>query len=123
MTASRQPTIRARAFWLLTRAIFAACLYLGTAGGIEGAANVAQFFAWLVSIASFSFLSDGIVRKSHQRKPPTVSLWTYTVFNATVITVMVWYGWIWTASVFALGSLIGSRMYDVPPMTETKEST
>lgn len=86
---------------------FLVFLLLGTVGQNHGAANVAMFFVWVISLASFSYLNDkaiaGLVKDPHPFTPLYITL----PLQVAAAIIMAWYGWIWTASVFVVGCLLG----------------
>lgn len=82
-------------------------LFLGTVGQNHGAANVATFFIWVFSLASFSYLSEQAIANLVKDPSPFTTPWISFPFQIASLVIMAWYGWIWTASIYIVSCILG----------------
>lgn len=80
--------------WFTINGMFAGLIYAGYVMGIEGAENVALFFAWVNIIFSFFLLHDEVIKKIKE-KGRTVPAWLNATYNIAIATTFTWFGaWI-----------------------------
>lgn len=86
--------------WFASNAVFATLLYLGTVGGIAGAARVVVFASWVFMVVAFL-----AVKYNNKGITPAVPYSVDVVFDLCIIATMVWNGWAITGVVYALHTL------------------
>jgi hypothetical protein len=103
--------------WLAFATVFNLSLYFGLVEGIQGAANIAQFYIWFFSVLSLFALSDKCVRDVQQKANPLISLWLVNPQNLAVLALLLWYGWIWSACAWMVKIILSSRFRKpLPPL-------
>ena len=83
--------------WFLYNGIFAAFLYYGLVVGIEGAANIAYFIAWVSGLASFMVYNDEARETLLDRAIPT---WLDVSYDLCAVAIFLWYGAIATPIIY-----------------------
>jgi heme exporter protein D len=68
--------LKAFLYWLATNTVFGSALYFGLVKGIDGAANIAQFYIWFSFVVSLFSLSDDVLQSMRKNAKPRVSLCT-----------------------------------------------
>ncbi len=109
--------------WFVTTAVFDAALYFGLVHGIQGAANIAQFYIWLTFLFSWLALSDNAVRDAQNRGLPGLPEWVFGLQNITVLAALLWYGWIWCAVAWLVKSILASRFRRPLPAADAVKAT
>jgi len=109
--------------WLAIATVVDLSLYFGLVEGIQGAANIAQFYIWFVSVLSLFALSDKCVRDFQQKGLPITSDWLVTPHNFAVLALLLWYGWIWSACAWTVKIIFTSRFRKpLPPAAPSAAS-
>lgn len=96
--------------WLVYNTIFGAALYFGLVKGIEGAANLAQFYIWFCFAISLGTLPDAVLQAIRKRGNPSVPGWMDPVFAVGAISTLVWHGWIWAAVAHTVSNILFARI-------------
>ena len=89
---------------------FLACLWLGTVGKIDGAANVALLWVWIGFVSGFVALSDDAVRAYQAKGPPPAPDWIDVPLDVAAIVLMAWHGWMWSAAAYTVHVLLLLRL-------------
>lgn len=107
--------------WAFFNGLFAAALFYGFERGIDGARNVALFWAWFAIVASMFAMSDTVSQPLREKGPP-VPVWIDGVFDAAVISFLAWHGALWTAGFYLMHTLILHAAYAPKKTKATGES-
>ena len=84
--------------WVISNGLFAVVLYFAYFEKINGAENIALFYAWFTIVFSFAARSDAVI-KSHKYKKRIIPSWLNFCFDAGVTAVFVWFG-AWITGIF-----------------------
>jgi len=93
--------------WFFINGIFAVAMYFGFYQGMSGAQNIVQLWAWFTIVLSGFVMSDAAVNaaiKTYDKPKIPASL--DVVFDTTVVCVLAWYGWMWTALFYAVHMIL-----------------
>jgi len=109
--------------WLAIATVFDLSLYFGLVEGIQGAANIAQFYIWFVSLVSLVCLSDKFVRERQKKGDFIMSAWLATPQNLAVLALLLWYGWTWSAGAYLVKIILVSRVRTPLPSPDPSPAT
>jgi hypothetical protein len=88
--------------WAIPNALFGVALYFGVVEGVQGAANIAQFFIWFTFAISFFCLSDDSVKRLRANGASTIPASLDLSFDLAALALLLWYGWIFSAIAWAV---------------------
>ncbi len=92
---------------------FAVCIYYGLYEGVEGAKNIAIFYAWFVFILSLFMFSDTVVEKIKETRPnPTVPRWFDVTIDIFLLFSIIYAGWVITSIAYVIHMLLTHARYD-----------
>lgn len=104
--------------WLVVNSIFATAIYFGLYEGVKGAENIAQFIAWLTIVASFLLTTDvAVTLRVTKGIPFSVPAIVDIIFDISVVTAFVWFGWFWTAAFYSVHIVL---LYDFRVTVEAR---
>lgn len=109
--------------WLVTVTLFNVALYFGLVQGIQGAANIAQFYIWFAFLFSWFALSDLCVRDVQKKGLLGIPEWIFGLQNFTVLAALLWFGWIWCAVAWLVKSILSSRFRRPLPASDLDNAT
>ncbi len=95
--------------WLVTVAVFDIALYFALVHGIQGAANIVQFYIWFAFLVNWSALSDRYVREVQKMGLPNLPDWVFGIQNLMVLAALLWFGWVWCAAAWLIKNILSSR--------------
>lgn len=105
--------------WLVVHTLLGAVLYFGLVKGVDGAANLVQFYIWFCFVVSLLTLPDAVLQTMRKHNKPSVPRWIDAVFAVGAISTLVWHGWVWAASAYAVSAILLARArqtgLDEPP--------
>ncbi len=91
--------------YLLLNSAFAACLWFGLVEQVQGAANIAFFCAWLVSISSLFLLHKDSVQMLKDNGV-VIPLFADQLFDYCVVVFLVWHSCFVTAAAYTVHALM-----------------
>ena len=97
--------------YIALNSIVVALMYLGIAQGVEGAANILQFWIWLVFACSFCCFTDSSL-ENFNKKGRAVPRYLGWAVAACFIGALVFYGWMWTAAALFVAKLINDGAHE-----------
>jgi len=111
--------------YIVINGIFAACIYFGFFVGIEGAANVAVFMAWLTGLAgllmwvgitldSLEHAKGELIDMLSRRDPSPVPFWFDATFDIIVVGAFIWSGYYWVTFFYIISIQAGKMLRDIP---------
>lgn len=105
--------------WTVVNSAALAVMYYGLVLGVEGAANLAQFYVWATFTLSLVLLSDDVVRDLQKSSGlPVVMAWLGLSVDFLIVAVLVWYGWMWSAAAFLVHMVLMNRLRKPMPPKE-----
>jgi len=93
--------------YVIVNGLFGASVYYGFFEGVEGALNIAYFYAWLCSIVSLLATEETVKALAEKGKKPSVPKWINAVFDISISCVFVWFG-AWVTGLFYMIHLVKS---------------
>jgi len=91
--------------WFLANGVFGACIYLGLYHGIDGARNVALFWAWFGFVISIAAMQDAVIDSLRQKinnnewlMPRHIDV----IFDLACVCAFVWYGHLFTGIAYLI---------------------
>ena len=91
-------------------------MYYGLWKGIEGAANIAQFYVWFAFTISLFMMSDDVVRSLQEKNGlPVIPAWLDGTVDFLMVAALAWHGWMWSAAAFIAHMMLMSRMRTLVP--------
>ena len=94
--------------WGLVNGAFAIFVVLGPGFGINGATNIALFFAWLTFILTSVLLNDDLKEKFLENKDfeMSVPVWIDLTFDFCITAIFLWNSFWLTAIAYTIHTLI-----------------
>ena len=87
--------------WIITRALLVAGLWAGFVNGVQGAANIGLFMAWLLIVLSL-FAQTKAVQEAYARDPSPVPAWLNRALQLLVLLFLLWHDAVITGAAWAL---------------------
>lgn len=103
--------------WLVGNIGLGLALYFGLVQGIDGAANIAQFYIWFVFVISWYALDDNLLRNSRKQGPSPIPPWISQMVFLSFMALLIWYAWFWSAGAYLIAFLLLNRQVSPPPTT------
>jgi hypothetical protein len=97
--------------WAVTNGLFLAVVYFGIVEGVQGARNVAVFFAWFAFAISLLGLSKE-VRSDAFKRGPSVPLGVSAAVDFVALGIFLWHGWFVTGSAWLIHALLMYSAYE-----------
>jgi hypothetical protein len=91
--------------WAAVNSAFLVLLYSALVKEISGAQNLAVFVTWVALASSFATLLPPVQERMRSEGRP-VPCWLDDSFDAVVVVLMVWHGWLVVGAVYAVHSVI-----------------
>lgn len=101
--------------WIVIQAAIIASAVLGFYFNEQGAQNVIQFYCWLCFVVSLTGLSKA-ARKSAQevyKQDDHVARWLDKSADVALVFVLVWNGWMWTASALFISIIFLTMLIEI----------
>jgi hypothetical protein len=93
--------------WFLVNGLMLNSLLAGLVYGIQGAMNVGIMMVWITVYLRFCMLYskavDEVVSEGHEPAVPMPVSWA---LDLSVVLLLAWFGWIWTASFYLIAAMI-----------------
>ena len=93
--------------WIIANFGMIAALWFGLVEGIDGALNIGILMVWFATLTSFFMLNekvtDDLIKKQGGRSVPD---WVSWASGVTVVLILTWHGWLWTAGAFLLAAFV-----------------
>ncbi len=87
--------------WIITRALLVAGLWAGFVNGVQGAANIGLFMAWLLIVLSL-LAQTKAVQEACARDPSPVPVWLNRTLQMLVLLFLIWHDAVITAAAWGL---------------------
>ena len=112
--------------WFFWNGLFALTTYLGLYENIEGAKNIAVFWAWLISICSLVLFSNKVtkamIENNEKKGQKFVSRSLDISFSSIIIGIFVWFNYIVLPIFLFLQIVAVSRIKDSDSKLKIMES-
>lgn len=95
--------------YILVNSAFAACLYFGLYENVEGAENVAVFYAWLMFFCSTMMVTDvgkKSIKDNLSKNGLSVPRALDAIFGIAATCAFVWYGFVWTGLFYLIHAIL-----------------
>jgi hypothetical protein len=101
--------------WAAVNSIFAIAVYMAVFKEHEPSENVITWVVWFFAVSALTLFSDNVVKAVFSKDSATFTVlprWVDFTYDCMIISMLLYPGWFWTASVYTFYMIMQQYGYD-----------